>query len=366
VFQSQIANRQSAITLLAALLCLPPSPALAQRDEGLRRSSPKVLAAFRQVVAKPSKSLVRIQCDDEDVALGTVVAADGWVLTKASLLPAGSKIVCKLANDKNLEAKLVGVEESHDLALLKVAANNLTPIEWKTSKEAMPGDWVASPGDDKKPAGIGVVSVAARSVLPRSYPRIIAAGGGFLGITGAPEEDTDGVKIREIVPNSAAAKAGLKVDDLILAIDGKKVKDIESLQSILGNLKPGNKVTVRIKRDKEEKELEATLGKRPPEMSRADFQNSMGSKLSDKRTGFPNILQHDTILNPRDCGGPLVDLNGKAVGINIARAGRVESYAIPSDTVLALLPDLKSGKLAPKPPAQEPTVGEKTEPKTKK
>jgi len=36
------------------------------------------------------------------------------------------------------------------------------------------------------------------------------------------------------------------------------------------------------------------------------------------------------------------------VGINIARAGRVESYAIPTDSVLTLLNDLKSGKLAPK------------------
>src|SRR5947209_15600840 len=124
--QSAICNLQSAI-LLAALLCLPPCPALAQLDE-LRKASPKVFAAFRDVIAKPSKSLVRIQCDDKDVALGTVVAADGLVLTKASQLPAGSKIVCKLPNDKNLEAKLIGVEEAHDLALLKVAANNLTPI----------------------------------------------------------------------------------------------------------------------------------------------------------------------------------------------------------------------------------------------
>ena len=43
-----------------------------------------------------------------------------------------------------------------------------------------------------------------------------------------------------------------------------------------------------------------------------------------------------------------MDLDGKAVGINIARAGRTESYAIPSETVQALLTDLKSGKLAPK------------------
>src|SRR5438874_6998670 len=93
VFQSTRVNRKSALALLAALLCLLPCPALAQRDE-LRKSSPKVFAAFRDVIARPSKSLVRIQSNDKDVALGRVVAVDGWVLTKASLLPAGSKIVC--------------------------------------------------------------------------------------------------------------------------------------------------------------------------------------------------------------------------------------------------------------------------------
>ncbi len=54
------------------------------------------------------------------------------------------------------------------------------------------------------------------------------------------------------------------------------------------------------------------------------------------------------MLRPADCGGPLVDLSGKAVGINIARAGRTESYAAPADKVQALLTDLESGKLAPK------------------
>ena len=43
MFQSTRVNRKSALALLAALLCLPPCPALAQRDE-LRKSSPKVFA----------------------------------------------------------------------------------------------------------------------------------------------------------------------------------------------------------------------------------------------------------------------------------------------------------------------------------
>src|SRR5439155_21464335 len=87
-------------------------------------------------------------------------------------------------------------------------------------------------------------------------------------------------------------------------------------------------------------------------------QERMGSDLSNRRGGFPFILQHDTVLKPKDCGGPLVDLDGKVVGINIARAGRTESYAIPSEKVQALLEDLNSGKLAP-PKEETPVVAAK-------
>ena len=72
----------------------------------------------------------------------------------------------------------------------------------------------------------------------------------------------------------------------------------------------------------------------------------MGTKLSMRRGGFPTILQHDSGVRPEDCGGPLVDLDGKAIGINIARAGRTETYAIPSDDIEKLLPKFKSGELA--------------------
>jgi serine protease Do len=43
-----------------------------------------------------------------------------------------------------------------------------------------------------------------------------------------------------------------------------------------------------------------------------------------------------------------VDLDGKVVGINIARAGRTETYAVPAEAVRQLLPELMSGKLAPR------------------
>ena len=59
------------------------------------------------------------------------------------------------------------------------------------------------------------------------------------------------------------------------------------------------------------------------------------------------IMQHDSVVLPSDCGGPLVNLEGKLIGINIARAGRMESYSLPSEAIVPLLTDLKSGKLPP-------------------
>ena len=113
------------------------------------------------------------------------------------------------------------------------------------------------------------------------------------------------------------------------------------------SLKVGDEVTLQVKRKDALHELKAKLAKVPPALL-GNPQDRMGSQLSDRRGGFPMILQHDTVLKPSDCGGPLVDLDGKAVGINISRAGRVETYAIPSESVRELLPDLMSGKLAPK------------------
>src|SRR5262249_51369806 len=150
-----------------------------------------------------------------------------------------------------------------------------------------------------------------------------AAGGAYLGVV--PEAADMGVKITSVERNTPAAKAGLKVDDMILAVAGKTVADVESFRQMLLDRKPGDEVALRVKRGDEELDLKATLGKRPA--NRADIQNNMGSKLSERRIGFPHILQHDSVVKPEDCGGPLVDLDGKVIGINISRAGRTESYA---------------------------------------
>src|SRR5690349_1261066 len=122
---------------LVAAVCLAlslPATALAQRGDELTRNSPKVLAAFRDVIARARQSTVKVLCDDKETVLGTVVGADGYVLTKNSELK--GRTTCKLADGRELEARVVGVQEAFDLALLKIDAKGLTPVEWAQSKDA--------------------------------------------------------------------------------------------------------------------------------------------------------------------------------------------------------------------------------------
>jgi serine protease Do len=337
-------SRRAWLAVLVAGLCLLHTESLrAQgRDRSeYQKSNPKILHAFRDVVKKAGESTVRIQCDGKDAALGTVVGGDGWVLTKYSELK--GKIVCKLKDGQELEAKVVGVHEKFDLALLQVDAKKLTFVELSDSKVAPVGNWLASAGTGEDPVAVGVVSVAARELPARENRPTPPPSSAYLGV--AFDTGEGGAKVTQVLPGTGAEKAGLKVDDVLLALAGEAVHDLDTVLGILQKHKPGDKIALKVKRGDKELEIEATLGKRPP--NRSDMQNSMGSELSTRRAGFPTILQHDQVLKPHDCGGPLVDLDGNVVGINIARAGRTETFAIPGEVVRKLLPDLMSGKLAP-------------------
>ena len=51
-------------------------------------------------------------------------------------------------------------------------------------------------------------------------------------------------------------------------------------------------------------------------------------------SGFDQVMQHDTVMDTDECGGHLLDTRGNEIGINIARAGRVVSYALPASLIL--------------------------------
>ncbi len=319
-------------SLAAVIFCVGITHAAQAQTEFLR-SNPKFIDAFRDVVKSPSQAVVRIQCDGRDTCVGTIVGADGWILTKAHDLK--GKIVCTLPDGQACEARIVGVHEPLDLAMLRISARLLNVVDFSHSKNVQAGSWVASVGVGKDPAAIGVVSVSTR--------RINEA---YLGV----QVDTtpQGIVVQAILQNSAAWKAGLHSKDILLSVNGQLLDDADHMQQIMADLKPGDPIALRIRRGGKEQTLKATLQSREQAGDfRSEFQNRLGSELSNRRSGYSVILQHDSVLRPSDCGGPLVDLKGRVVGINISRAGRVETWAIPAEIVQPLLDELKSGRLAP-------------------
>lgn len=114
--------------------------------------------------------------------------------------------------------------------------------------------------------GFGTRSDTIRSVLPRLLageslppPEFPFFG---IGMSSRPAEGNVGARIGQVEPGSAAARAGLQVDDVIVSFNGNAVGDFLDLRRFINRQRPGDEVTVRVKRGAEELELKVRLGKR--------------------------------------------------------------------------------------------------------
>jgi serine protease DegQ len=95
----------------------------------------------------------------------------------------------------------------------------------------------------------------------------------FLGVEPRPltpevvqnfDLDTEtGVLVFTVTEGSGAARAGLEAGDVIVAVDGEEMRTVEDLFALLRQRAPGDRVTLTIVRDGEERQVTATLTDRP-------------------------------------------------------------------------------------------------------
>ena len=160
----------------------------------------------------------------------------------------------------------------------------------------------------------------------------------YLGV--ALEGVEGGVRITSIVPGTPAEKVGLMAGDVIASVGDQAISGYDEFVAALAKHHPGETLELKTRRAEAEAIVSVILERRPLGSFRGEMQNRMGSELSSRRTGFSTILQHDAVLRPSDCGGPLVDLDGHVLGLNICRAGRTESWALPTEAINAVLPEI--------------------------
>ena len=156
-----------------------------------------------------------------------------------------------------------------DLSAVNLKGNNTVDL----------GTFLAASGIEEDPIAVGVASVAPRNLSVSER--------GFLGV--GMENSPDGVKVTMVQNGSGADKAGLKVDDIILKIDGNDITSPAELAKSVSGLKPGDEIKINYKRKDKEKTINATLGSRGSGQARFSMPDpgaQFGGPLSSKKSGF--------------------------------------------------------------------------------
>lgn len=311
-------------------------------DRNDTKASPKLLDALAGLTQPFAKSVAKIyqgEKDDKPIAYGTVISDDGYILTKASELK--DDFYCVI-DGQEFDAKLIAKRDDYDLALIKVNANNLMPVKWASQTDPTTGTLLITPNFEGKPLALGIVSNDTRKIA-RNRPTTNKA---VLGIL--LDATSDEPKLESVSASGPADKAGLKAGDVIVSVNGKETPEKLDLINALSAFKPGDQVKLGVKRGDETLKMEAKLADASLLDNNPPTARSQGRRpgteifdrtasTSKRKDNFPEALTHDSSLKAEQCGGPVLNLAGQVVGVNIARFDRTGTYALTYKTLKPIL-----------------------------
>ena len=238
---------------------------------------------------------------------GFFITSDGYIATASSpLLESGDITVNVL--DKNMEAKLVGMDETGGVAVLKIDMQSLSAIDFGYDMSIREGDsvyvvndrgvisgnisasgdkdfnirgvafdnsmigsavldlngmvvGVVTSGDDK-----GIMAISSSSVIPviRQFVKdefnvdfsSECRYTDYLGLTVIPVSDDEskrfglpgGIMVVKVSPSSKGEKTGLLPTDIIIGIDSVAISDVDSFERVLSE-QSGKSVTLLVYRN---------------------------------------------------------------------------------------------------------------------
>ncbi len=250
----------------------------------------------------------------------TLLAGTNLLISKNSMI--GQSPVASVQGQQ-VKLDVIARSTVNDLVLLKRQGVNKAGVKFMLRKKASVGQFLVTPDPD----GAGLVSVCSTQEFnsPKRQSK------GYLGVVLATHESR-GVILDE-VRRGAAKDAGLKVGDVIVQMNSTKIKSRGEMLRFLAQTDPRNTVKAIVERGEDKLEKDITLGALPAQTNHAaDMMEKSG-----RRDGFQKVLSHDADLSPKECGGPIFDLKGDFIGINIARNSRVRSFVIPEKVVQAFV-----------------------------
>tara|TARA_A100000164_G_scaffold344312_1_gene343276 strand:- start:124 stop:1092 length:969 start_codon:yes stop_codon:yes gene_type:complete len=274
---------------------------------------------LRELLPKAKKGLVAIEAND-GAGSGVIISSQGLILTAAHVIgKTGKKMKVRFANGKRASAISLGGSELSDAGMLKIIDEGPWPfVDMAENQSSQIGDWcfgLGHPGGFDAKRGVVVRIgriIGKKDETMQTDSRLLGGDsggplfdfqgkviaihsrisqkpdqnfhvpiesfqanwdffknqnlltfneiekGGFLGV--ACEEEEDGLLVKSIVPNSAAAEAGLQAGDVLVKVDDQWVNNREKLTIIISSKKPNEEVSIEYRRENTTNSIQLKLG----------------------------------------------------------------------------------------------------------
>jgi len=284
---------------------------------------------LRKRFVAPSKavaqSVVELLVDSKPVSFGTIVDADGWILTKASVLD--GTVSCRLPDQAVVVAEKRAASEEHDLALLKIDVGGLAAAEFSDKEPPFIAQVLCAVGSGQilKP---GIVSVETRAIPPERRWK-----------GDATEDAPDGAMISRSTDLSLIGTK-LQRDDIVVSINRHLTPNVAALTQVLetdlAGYCTGDLVSVALRRKGAPMNILTTL---PPAtglppvtgMLRQDWMRDQHD--TPRQSGFAAVFDTDIELLQREAGCPVIDVESRIRGIAIASRGREKTQRGPTSVL---------------------------------
>ena len=251
--------------------------------------------------------------------------ASSVVATKLSELPTEMEtLTCGRTGETALGFSQVAVNRQLDLVFVKLQEPSDVSDVPPTPPISVPDSAGLSVGSIVYGGAAASIGIVARTehhetdVSPRLGVDLLVQAGN--------------IYVEKVNPLGAAGDAELLRGDHLVKLADVDLLGLDDVADVLSNYQPGDRVAFDVDRNGQKLRRVGRLTFSANSLlQRENFLDGRAGELSRRRTGFPRVIQHDVNLSASQMGGPLVDSQGRCVGVNIARRGRESVLAIPID-----------------------------------
>ncbi|OAI26645.1 DegQ family serine endoprotease [Methylomonas koyamae] len=169
-FTEMVKTNGDAVVNISTTQKAPDAQAGADPQQMPQDMPPEMEEFFRHFFQGPGRGYTPRETNS--LGSGFVISRDGYILTNHHVVNNASEIVVKLKDRRELIAKLIGSDESTDVALLKVEAKDLPVVEIGVPDQLQVGEWVLAIGTPfgfDQSVTAGIVSAKGRSLPDGNY-----------------------------------------------------------------------------------------------------------------------------------------------------------------------------------------------------